>query len=118
MLKFCLYTYIGKIHARDVRFCMKILLLHFLQLPRVCSYQDIEYTVTLMRMDIDGGVLVSTTTPQRLQYSDGLSVIVTFTDSLVSGAMYNVTALFWTFAERDISISEPVQSSKVFRKYL
>ena len=70
-----------------------------------------------MRMDIGGGVEVSTTTPRRQRYGESSSVSVTFADSLILGATYNVTAHFRTFAEHDLSISEPVQSSKIFGKY-
>ena len=68
-------------------------------------------------MDTDNGVEVATTPSQRLQYGDGHTVTLEFRDDLTNGAMYTATALFWTFAEDDASITTPVEVSKTFCKH-
>lgn len=64
-----------------------------LQLPRVCWFQEIEYTVELKRMDVNG-VLVAKTELQTVKYWKKQSVTIRFEDDLSSGATYTATAFF------------------------
>lgn len=86
-----------------------------IQLPRVCSFQELEYHVILRRVDTNE--LIGITSTSRQQYGENSKVTVMFDDGLALQATYNATAVFHTFAENDVAISKPVQISKIFCKW-